>query len=262
MTSVTSLLRTVKSVEDEHERGCRAIETAIESIDNEIVNYDSQCSLAEQLSNAERNQQRARPDQLVKAGKPMTLAAAKTLAAATSGRQDDAVLASSVGRKALAELLNTTKFVSFNADDRELRSKVQQAGKQCALSYKQLLNTVHEILQRPAAVNEPQVKQQLAAESQQLASKIHELVSFAAPLRNNGLSQAQSTSKSDLHVPPVARLDQLDDNNSYNNQDAKNDADEASNAAVSELLGAASSIDAAARKLENLKPRTSSIKVS
>jgi len=36
VTNVTSLLKTVKTVEDEHQRGTRALEAAIEAIEQEI----------------------------------------------------------------------------------------------------------------------------------------------------------------------------------------------------------------------------------
>ena len=36
VTNVTSLLKTVKSVEDEHSRGTRALESTIEAIGQEI----------------------------------------------------------------------------------------------------------------------------------------------------------------------------------------------------------------------------------
>ncbi|GFQ65127.1 talin-2 [Trichonephila clavata] len=41
VTNVTSLLKTVKSVEDEHSRGTRALESTIEAIAQEIRAYDS-----------------------------------------------------------------------------------------------------------------------------------------------------------------------------------------------------------------------------
>ena len=41
VTNVTSLLKTVKTVEDEHQRGTRALESTIEAIGQEIRAYDS-----------------------------------------------------------------------------------------------------------------------------------------------------------------------------------------------------------------------------
>lgn len=41
VTNVTSLLKTVKIIEDEHQRGTRALEAAIEAIGQEISLYDS-----------------------------------------------------------------------------------------------------------------------------------------------------------------------------------------------------------------------------
>lgn len=41
VTNVTSLLKTVKTVEDEHQRGTRALEAAVEAIGQEIHLYDT-----------------------------------------------------------------------------------------------------------------------------------------------------------------------------------------------------------------------------
>ncbi len=41
VTNVTSLLKTVKAVEDEHTRGTRALESSIEAIAQEIRAFDS-----------------------------------------------------------------------------------------------------------------------------------------------------------------------------------------------------------------------------
>lgn len=41
VTNVTSMLKTVKAIEDEHQRGTRALEAAIEAIGREISIYDS-----------------------------------------------------------------------------------------------------------------------------------------------------------------------------------------------------------------------------
>lgn len=41
VTNVTSLLKTVKAVEDEHQRGARALEAAVEAIAQEVRLYDS-----------------------------------------------------------------------------------------------------------------------------------------------------------------------------------------------------------------------------
>jgi talin len=41
VTNVTSLLKTVKAVEDEHTRGTRALESTIEAIAQEIRSFNS-----------------------------------------------------------------------------------------------------------------------------------------------------------------------------------------------------------------------------
>ena len=49
MTNVTSLLKTVKSVEDEATRGTRALESTIEAIGQEVKVCNKLCKLLHQM---------------------------------------------------------------------------------------------------------------------------------------------------------------------------------------------------------------------
>ena len=71
VTNVTSLLKTVKAVEDEHTRGTRALESSIEAIAQEIRAFDS--------SEAPRN--KSEPEDLIRATRPITLATGKAVSA-------------------------------------------------------------------------------------------------------------------------------------------------------------------------------------
>ena len=102
VTNVTSLLKTVKAVEDEHTRGTRALESTIEAIAQEIRSFDS--------TEAPRSQ--AGPEELMRATRPITLATAKAVAAGKSCKQDDVIVAANMGRKAISDMLVTCKVGS------------------------------------------------------------------------------------------------------------------------------------------------------
>lgn len=220
VSNVTSLLRTVKTVEDEHQRGIRALEATIEAIDHELHNFDN--------LGIDPRQKRASPEDLIRASKPITLATAKTVAAGSSGKQDDVIVAANMGRKAIFDMLQTTKSASAQSDNLELKNRILQAGKDCAIHYRQLLGILHRTIQHPSlATTNSEIKQDMINMSRTIASCVTELVDCSHLLKGSDWV----------------------------------DPDDPSIIAETELLGAASSIDAAARKLENLKPRITSIKV-
>ncbi len=100
VTNVTSLLKTVKAVEDEHTRGTRALESAIEAIAQEIRAFDSP---SEPIGG------RAEPEDLVRVTRPITIATAKAVSAGKSCKQEDVIVAANMGRKAVSDMLNTCK---------------------------------------------------------------------------------------------------------------------------------------------------------
>ena len=100
VTNVTSLLKTVKAVEDEHTRGTRALESSIEAIAQEIRSFDSSSELP---------RGRAEPEELVRATRPITLATGKAVAAGKSLKQEDIIVAANMGRKAVSDMLKLCK---------------------------------------------------------------------------------------------------------------------------------------------------------
>merc|ERR1719193_2838703 len=118
VTNVTSLLKTVKAVEDEHTRGTRALESTIEAIAQEIRAFDG--------PDVPRNN--AGPEELMRATRPITLATAKAVAAGKSCKQDDVIVAANMGRKAISDMLVTCKAAAYGSDTGELRQQAVQAG--------------------------------------------------------------------------------------------------------------------------------------
>ncbi|XP_035214287.1 talin-1-like, partial [Stegodyphus dumicola] len=207
VTNVTSLLKTVKSVEDEHSRGTRALESTIEAIGQEIRAYDS----------SDPPMRSATAEDLVRATKPVTLATAKAVAAGNSCKQDDIIVAANMGRKAIFDLLMVAKAAAYSSETQELKYRTLGSGRVCASHYRELLQMVHHVIQKPTSEG----KQQLVTISRTIAQSVTDVVSCAEALKGADWEDPED--------PMVI--------------------------AETELLGAANSIDAAAKKLANLKPR-------
>ncbi|XP_064217443.1 talin-2 isoform X3 [Aotus nancymaae] len=208
VTNVTSLLKTVKAVEDEATRGTRALEATIECIKQELTVFQSK-DVPEKTSS---------PEESIRMTKGITMATAKAVAAGNSCRQEDVIATANLSRKAVSDMLTACKQASFHPDvSDEVRTRALRFGTECALGYLDLLEHVLVILQKPT----PELKQQLAAFSKRVAGAVTELIQAAEAMKG--------TEWVDPEDPTVI--------------------------AETELLGAAASIEAAAKKLEQLKPR-------
>ncbi|XP_055913869.1 talin-2 [Eupeodes corollae] len=201
--NVSSLLKTVKAVEDEHTRGTRAMEATVEAISQEIRAMQAppppgtpQCT----------------PEDLIRVTKNVTLASAKAVAAGASNLQADIVAAANLGRRAISEMLLVCRTVAWNcAETTELRQRTLEAGAAVGESYRELLNG---ILRNCSADERMHF-------SRRVAKCITDLVAMARLLKGSDWIDPED--------PTVI--------------------------AENELLGAAASIDAAANKLANLRPR-------
>ncbi|XP_067653820.1 talin-1-like isoform X2 [Haliotis asinina] len=208
VTNVTSLLKTVKTVEDEAVRGTRALESTVEAIGQEIKAYDT----AEIFK-------KANAEDLIRFTKPITNATAKAVAAGNSCRQEDIIAASNMGRKAISDLLSICRGAAATAETAEIRQRAINAGRMCGVAYRELLESVHQAVLRPT----PEAKQQLMLISRKVANAVTELVQSAEAIKG--------TDWVDPDDPTVI--------------------------AENELLSAANSIEAAAKKLAQLRPRPS-----
>ncbi|XP_055453859.1 talin-2 isoform X2 [Psammomys obesus] len=208
VTNVTSLLKTVKAVEDEATRGTRALEATIEYIKQELTVFQSK-DIPEKTSS---------PEESIRMTKGITMATAKAVAAGNSCRQEDVIATANLSRKAVSDMLTACKQASFYPDvSEEVRTRALRYGTECTLGYLDLLEHVLVILQKPT----PEAKHQLAAFSKRVAGAVTELIQAAEAMKG--------TEWVDPEDPTVI--------------------------AETELLGAAASIEAAAKKLEQLKPR-------
>ncbi|XP_045864040.1 talin-2 isoform X1 [Meles meles] len=208
VTNVTSLLKTVKAVEDEATRGTRALEATIEYMKQELTVFQSK-EIPEKTSS---------PEESIRMTKGITMATAKAVAAGNSCRQEDVIATANLSRKAVSDMLTACKQASFHPDvSEEVRTRALRYGTECTLGYLDLLEHVLVILQKPS----PELKHQLAAFSKRVAGAVTELIQAAEAMKG--------TEWVDPEDPTVI--------------------------AETELLGAAASIEAAAKKLEQLKPR-------
>merc|ERR1712106_1078441 len=155
VTNVTSLLKTVKAVEDEHTRGTRALESTIEAIAQEIRAFDG----------PDVPRHSAGPEELMRATRPITLATAKAVAAGKSCKQDDVIVAANMGRKAISDMLSTCKAAAYASDAEDLKQQAVQSGHDVAVQYRELLQLVMHILNKPtmeAKANLPTISRKIA----------------------------------------------------------------------------------------------------
>ncbi|VDN27368.1 unnamed protein product [Gongylonema pulchrum] len=112
VTNVTSLLKTVKTVEDEHQRGTRALEAAIEAIGQEIHLYDTGEAPTRGAASAE---------DVIRSTKQLTAATARAAAAAQTLQQSDIIAAANLARQSVCDLLATTRAAAQSADSADAR---------------------------------------------------------------------------------------------------------------------------------------------
>ncbi|MBN3314083.1 TLN2 protein, partial [Atractosteus spatula] len=208
VTNVTSLLKTVKAVEDEATRGTRALEATIECIKQELTVFQSK----------EVPERTSTPEDFIRMTKGITTATAKAVAAGNSARQEDVISTANLSRKAISDMLLTCKQAACHQEvSEEVRNRALRFGTECTVGYVELLEHVLVVLQKPT----PELKQQLAMFSKRVAGAVTELIQAAEAMKGNEWVDPED--------PTVI--------------------------AETELLGAAASIEAAAKKLEQLKPR-------
>uniref|UniRef100_A0A672SZV7 Talin-2-like n=1 Tax=Sinocyclocheilus grahami TaxID=75366 RepID=A0A672SZV7_SINGR len=209
VTNVTSLLKTVKAVEDEATRGTRALEATIECIKQELTVFQSK----------DVPEKSTTPEEFIRMTKGITVATAKAVAAGNSAQQEDVISTANLSRKAISDMLTTCKQAAYHPEvGKDVRNKALLYGIECTTGYIDLLEHVLLVLQKPTA----EQKQQLAVLSKKVAGSVTELIQTAEAMKGSEWVDPED--------PTVI--------------------------AETELLGAAASIEAAAKKLEQLKPRT------
>ncbi|KAG5839675.1 hypothetical protein ANANG_G00207450 [Anguilla anguilla] len=208
VTNVTSLLKTVKAVEDEATRGTRALEATIECIKQELTLFHSK----------DVPEKSTTPEEFIRMTKGITTATAKAVAAGNSAQQEDVISTANLSRKAISDMLTACKQAAYHQEvSEDVRDRALVLGSECTAGYLRLLEHVLQVVQKPT----PEQKQQLPPFSKRVASAVTELIQTAEAMKGSEWVDPED--------PTVV--------------------------AETELLGAAASIEAAAKKLEQLKPR-------
>uniref|UniRef100_A0A671P3N7 Talin-2-like n=1 Tax=Sinocyclocheilus anshuiensis TaxID=1608454 RepID=A0A671P3N7_9TELE len=158
------------------------------------------------------------PEEFIRMTKGITTATAKAVAAGNSARQEDVISTANLSRKVIADMLTTCKQAAYHEEvNQEVRNRALLYGTECTNGYIELLEHVLQALQKPTGDQ----KQKLVMFSKKVAAAVTELIQTAEAMKG--------TEWVDPEDPTVI--------------------------AETELLGAAASIEAAAKKLEQLKPR-------
>ncbi|GCB73134.1 hypothetical protein scyTo_0006641 [Scyliorhinus torazame] len=182
VTNVTSLLKTVKAVEDEATRGTRALEATIEHIRQELAVFSS----------ADPPPKTSMPEEFIRMTKGITIATAKAVAAGNSCRQEDVIATANLSRKAIAEMLHSCKQAAYHPEvPSDVRTRALRFGKECSQGYLALLEHVLIVLQKPST----DLKQQLATYSKRVAgSQADESLNFEEQILEAAKSIAAATS--------------------------------------------------------------------
>eukprot|EP00051_Salpingoeca_urceolata_P011463 m.142076 g.142076 ORF g.142076 m.142076 type:complete len:2525 (-) comp17132_c0_seq1:108-7682(-) len=208
VSTISSLLKTVKSVDDESLRGVRAIESAVEAINSNLASL----SLNEAPDGAPASAQ-----DVLRSTRPVTSATSKVVFAMASGKAEDITAAANLSRKAVDDLATTCKSAAFAADSEETRMQTLSVATTCCASIKQLLERAAGCAGKPADSKAKEAALQL---SRAVAASLSDVTQTARALAGQ------------------ATLGEEDPNA----------------VAERELLQAAGSIEAAARKLAEMNP--------
>ena len=150
VANVHSLLKTVKTVEDEAARGTRALESAIEAINQEIKNYSN--AINNQEIEANSNITPISAEDLIRAAKQVTLATSKAVSAGNTAKQEDIIVAANMGRKAISDLLIVCRGALAKVEEVN-PNVVLNVGYNCAIFYKELLETILLVSTRISFIN-------------------------------------------------------------------------------------------------------------
>ncbi|KAF3832432.1 hypothetical protein F7725_026097, partial [Dissostichus mawsoni] len=183
VTNVTSLLKTVKAVEDEATRGTRALEATIECIKQELTLNDILTLFIHQVFQSRvAPNKTTTPEEFIRMTKGITMATAKAVAAGNSARQEDIIHTANLSRKAISDMLNTCKQAAYHPEvSEEVMNRALTYGSECTTGYIDLLEQVLMVLQKPTADQ----KQQLAACSKRVAGAVTELIQSAEAMKGS-----------------------------------------------------------------------------
>lgn len=155
VTNVTSLLKTVKSVDDERTRNTNIMESTVEAIEKDLQGKTF-------VTNREIT-----TEEIIQSAKYIDEATKNMLDIVYRGKSKDVTDAVQESRKSINELLTV-------CHGKNLNEKVLDAGRQVAEEFKTFLTTVLENSKRPST----NTKHVLEEVSNRLSSKVHYLITI------------------------------------------------------------------------------------
>uniref|UniRef100_A0A8R1I2S5 I/LWEQ domain-containing protein n=2 Tax=Caenorhabditis japonica TaxID=281687 RepID=A0A8R1I2S5_CAEJA len=218
VTNVACLLKTVKSVEDKHHQGTRAVEAAVEAINFEIRQYDIDASEGAPVP------VEVRSEHLQQAADSVAQITQRVVSSAdTVQSQEDVIAVANISRTAVRSLLAIVRSIASEADTAEIRYSVLDTGRDVANNVKTLLVSLHTQMVRNPGHDES--RRLLLEASRGVANSLSKLVGVCTDIAPQSNEEMESAAVQ----------------------------------AESELLGAASSIEAASLRLAELRPRQQTI---
>ncbi|CAK5082389.1 unnamed protein product [Meloidogyne enterolobii] len=160
----------------------------------------------------------ANGEDVIRASRATTVAAEKAAGSASLLHQENVIAAANLARQSVGDLLGTVRTASLNATNPDLKYKMLNSGREVALQLKNLLVNILQLYSRP---DHPATKQAVLTAAKEISKLVGQL-SYCG-------EQLHSSSPNPEEKPLLL--------------------------AENELLGAASSIEAASNKLSQMRPR-------
>ncbi|KAK6047872.1 vinculin Binding Site [Cooperia oncophora] len=246
VSNVTSLLKIVKTVEDKAQQGTRALEAAIDAIGIEIKTYDHE------TGEGTSGPSGATPEHLARATKRVTDATTRLAGAAQTLQQSDVIAAANLARAAVSELLIVSRAAAADADSAEARYRTLDAGRDVAAQVRGLLVALHTVLARNA---DPSSRQLLLDASRGVARAVRGLLVALHTVLARNADPSSRQLLLDASRGVARAVKDLIGCSELLKTDTWADHSDPTVVAENELMGAASSIEAAAVKLAELRPR-------
>ncbi|XP_065647145.1 talin-1 isoform X2 [Hydra vulgaris] len=242
VTNLASLLKAVKSIKNESLRGARAVESALEAIQQAIIKNTSS------PMPDKRTTKNITPDDLIQATKGINFAIAKVEAAGASLRQADIIEAANVGRTKCLELFEVAQAMIQCTEDDIVREAIVHSVNEANEMYCGVLKHLAQMQ------NQPELKEEFSTLTQRVTQSVGELVGTAEEI-NMFQSNQVNIYQSKPAFPTLKFVLKLSDTES--DLVCCND----SNVAEIGLLEAAASVEASVKKITELNPKTFKKKV-
>uniref|UniRef100_A0AC35TRB9 FERM domain-containing protein n=1 Tax=Rhabditophanes sp. KR3021 TaxID=114890 RepID=A0AC35TRB9_9BILA len=208
-TNVAGLLKTASIIENGAKREVRALESAIEAIEQQIKLFN----IGEGTLKHD-----ATPDHLIQAARIINDVIARAMSSISSLQSDEMIAAANISRSSVNDLLSISNSVASTTESAEMRYKITDQSREVAILVKELMGLLLSLQTKQAS--EGEIRKEMVVVCKDISNGINDLINLGEHVKGD---------------------------------DWVNSAD-LSSIAETELLGAASSIEAASLKLAQLKP--------